>query len=58
MSEAEREEAIKFNMGAYLQNLFLLCLVTDKLTESLVTPEILREYIQAKTNPIPAEQYK
>ncbi len=38
-------------MGAFLQNLFLMCLVTDKLSETLVTPEILMEYIQAKADP-------
>ena len=54
MSETEREDAISFNMGALLRNMFILALITDKMDESLVTPELLIEYIRDETdfNPI------
>ena len=56
MNEAEIEEAIRFNMGAFLRNMFLLLLVDERISESLVTPKILREYIQKKADPVLEEQ--
>lgn len=56
MNEAEIDETSRFNMGAFLRNMFLLALVDDRISESLVTPEILREYIKTKVEPVEEEQ--
>ena len=52
MNETEIDKTIRFNMGAFLRNMFLLALVDDKIAESLVTPEILMEFIQRQNDPI------
>lgn len=57
MSEAAVNEAVRFNMGAFLRNAFLSSLIQERF-DTLVTPEVLFEYMQKKGGTVGEEDYQ
>ena len=58
MSDEDREEAIKHNMAAFLINNFFLNLLSEKITVSLVTPGVMKEFIAKRQKQGEAEVQK
>lgn len=49
MSPSEKEAVIRFNMVAFLVNMFLTQIIEGKMSESAVTAETLKMYIRRQT---------
>lgn len=60
MTDDEREKVIKLNIPSCLFNSFLFLMFiperSEHVNESLVTPQIIREYIKTQADPVQEEQ--
>lgn len=56
MTDEEREKAIRFNMVAFLINIFMVNLIDENLDSSVVKPEHLKTFIQKSMLVKPSEK--